>query len=81
MQDWTSGYIVNVEYTQGYYAELNPLAVNFTLIANDIEAPRIKNACELGFGQGLSINIHASSSEISWYGTDFNPTHANFARE
>lgn len=80
MQDWTSGYIVDVEYTQGYYAELNPLAVNFTLIANDIEAPRIKNACELGFGQGLSINIHASSSEISWYGTDFNPTHANFAK-
>ncbi len=38
-------------------------------------------ACELGFGQGVSINMHAAASNVQWWGTDFNPSHAGFALE
>jgi len=41
----------------------------------------VQTACELGFGQGVSTNYHAASSEVSWYGTDFNPAQASFAKE
>ena len=36
--------------------------------------------CELGFGQGLSANIHAAASGSSWHATDFNPAQAGFAQ-
>jgi SAM-dependent methyltransferase len=42
--------------------------------------PEIRNACELGFGQGISVNIHSVASNVEWWGTDFNPTQANFAQ-
>ena len=38
-------------------------------------------ACELGFGQGVSANMHAASSVTQWHGTDFNPSQASFAQE
>ena len=38
-------------------------------------------ACELGFGQGLSANLHAAGSLTTWHGTDFNPAQAGFAQE
>lgn len=45
-------------------------------------APKIENACELGFGQGLSVAIHAAAqSGIKWWGADFNPSQASFATE
>jgi hypothetical protein len=37
-------------------------------------------ACELGFGQGISANIHAAASVTQWHGTDFNPSQAGFAQ-
>ena len=46
-----------------------------------LAAPRTRTACELGFGQGMSVNVHAAGSDTRWYGTDFNPAHAAFARE
>ena len=36
---------------------------------------------ELGFGQGLSLNIHAAAYDGEYWGTDFNPTQAGNARE
>lgn len=81
MQNWSAGYITDIEYTLGYYSELNPLAIAFALVASGYEAPTIKTACELGFGQGLSINFHSAGSEASWWGTDFNPSHAHFAQK
>lgn len=79
MSEWTAGYVSEVEYTYGYYAELNPLRAHLPLVANGFSFPEIKTACELGFGQGLSTNIHAAASEIEWYGTDFNPSQTAFA--
>ena len=81
MNDWTAGYVVDIGYTYGYYSELNPLRINLALINAGVAPPEVTTACELGFGQGLSVNIHASTSNISWSGTDFNPAQAAFAQE
>ena len=81
MNPWTSGYVADIGYTFGYYTELNPQRVPFALLAAGIAPPSISSACELGFGQGLSINLHASASGVNWWGTDFNPAQAGFAQE
>ena len=83
MSDWSMGYRTDVLYTYGYYRELNPLFVKFMLTSQGYACPDFGPgacACELGFGQGVSINMHAMGSEVNWYGTDFNPSQVNFAR-
>lgn len=81
MNNWTSGYVADIGYTFGYYGELNPLLVKLAFTHAGYRFPHIENACELGFGQGISINIHASATNIAWSGTDFNPAQADFAKE
>ena len=80
MNDWTAGYTTEVDYTFGYYAELNPLRVALALVYAGFAPPDFHSACELGFGQGVSVNIHAAASVAHWCGNDFNPAHAGFAR-
>ncbi len=81
MSDWSAGYVTDVGYTFGYYTELNPLRLRLAFL-NAVQAfPEVGAACELGFGQGMSANIHAAASGIRWYGTDFNPAQASFAQE
>ena len=81
MTDWTSGYVANIGYTFGYYQELNPQRVKLAFLNAGLVAPEFGTACELGFGQGLSANMHAAASVCSWHGTDFNPAQAGFAQE
>ena len=81
MTDWTSGYVADIDYTFGYYTELNPLRVKLAFLNAGRVAPDYGTACELGFGQGISTNIHAAASLTSWHGTDFNPAQAAFAQE
>jgi SAM-dependent methyltransferase len=81
MTDWTSGYVADVGYTFGYYRELNPLCANLALLNAGIVPPEVRTACELGFGQGVSVNIHAAASKTEWHGTDFNPAQAGLAQE
>jgi SAM-dependent methyltransferase len=81
MSDWTAGYVADIGYTFGYYHELNPLRVKLAFANQGLIAPPCVTACELGFGQGLSIAEHASASLVSWYGTDFNPAQAANAQE
>ena len=81
MADWTAGYVADIGYTYGYYAELNPIRSRLALLNAKLTFPEIQTACELGFGQGLSTNIHAAASATQWYGTDFNPSQAAFAQE
>jgi Predicted methyltransferase regulatory domain/Methyltransferase domain len=80
MSDWTYGYRADIDYTYGYYSELNPLRTSLALLAAGIAPPEMTTACELGFGQGLSVNLHAAASGTDWYGTDFNPSQAAFAQ-
>ncbi len=79
--NWTDGYVADIAYTYGYYTELNPARVALAFLNAGLVAPSVGTACELGFGQGMSTNVHAAASVINWYGTDFNPSQAGFAQE
>jgi SAM-dependent methyltransferase len=81
MSEWTAGYVADILYTYGYYNELNPERVKLAFLRQGLVHPEIHAACELGFGQGLSVNLHAAASVTQWYGTDFNPAQAGFAQE
>ncbi len=80
--NWTSGYVSEIDYTYGYYRELNPNNLRLACLSADI-APLPASPLrylELGYGQGLSINIHAAAFAGEFWGTDFNPTQAANAR-
>lgn len=81
MTDWTAGYVADIGYTHGYYGDLNPLRLRLAFLYAGLVCPEIGAACELGFGQGLSVNIHATASTVQWHGTDFNPGQAAMAQE
>jgi len=81
MSNWSAGYVADIGYTFGYYNELDPVRARLAFLYAGLKFPEIKTACELGFGQGMSVNILASASNVRWYGTDFNPSHADFARD
>jgi len=79
--DWTSGYMADIDYTFGYYPELNPLRLKLAFLNAGLAFPETGTACELGYGQGLCVNIHAAATLVDWYGTDFNPSQAAYAQE
>ena len=81
MTNWTQGYVTDIGYTHGYYSELNPQRIKLAFLNQGLAFPEVGTACELGFGQGLSVNIHAAASAVQWHGTDFNPSQAVFAQD
>jgi hypothetical protein len=81
MKSMDDQYLTEIGYTYGYYGELNPLRVKLAFSNTNVAAPEIRTACELGFGQGISVNMHAAASITEWHGTDFNPSHAGLAQE
>src|SRR5512135_3090175 len=76
--DWTAGYITDIDYTHGYYRETSPCMMDFILLLKSYEPPSRGQMryLELGYGQGLSANIHAAAVPGQFFGTDFNPAHA-----
>ncbi len=84
MNSWNEGYFTDSTYTYGYYRELSPIFMRWCLLLKGIAAPEITEEschCELGFGQGVSANIHAAATPGKFFGTDFNPAHAAGAKE
>lgn len=80
-QTWNEGYFTDVGYTYGYYREINPVFQRFCLLLRGFDAPESSSAhhCELGFGQGVSVNIHAAANPGHYVATDFNPAHTAHA--
>lgn len=81
---WSQGYFTDVGYTYGYYREISPAFQRFCLLLRGFDAlPSAADSvhCELGFGQGVSINIHAAATPGQYIGTDFNPAHAAHANQ
>jgi SAM-dependent methyltransferase len=82
--DWSEGYVTGIQYTRGYYKELNPLLQSFAmalkgLSAPDLSAPFVK--VELGCGYGLSLLFEAAAfPHAQFFGLDFNPAHINWAK-
>ncbi|MFO1161464.1 MAG: class I SAM-dependent methyltransferase [Reyranellaceae bacterium] len=76
--DWTAGYITDVDYPYGYFPVLQPDLLKLACLSAGIAVPAgdLQNYLEVGFGQGLSVNIHAAANPGVFWGTDFNPNHA-----
>jgi hypothetical protein len=80
MQDRFRGYVDDVGYTFGVCPELNPHHARLAFLQAGLAPPAIRTACELGFGQGVSLALHAGASEVRWWGTDLLPVHVDSAR-
>jgi hypothetical protein len=74
--DWSGGYVTDIGYMTGYVAELNPHKAALPLLQAGVAPPSVEFACELGFGQGFTLGVHAAASKIGWWGADVNPSHA-----
>lgn len=77
-----SGYISELGYTHGFYPELAPANLRLAMLSAgvDVALPPDPSYLELGFGQGLTLNIVAATNRGRYWGTDFNPAHAANAR-
>ncbi|MEB3329205.1 MAG: class I SAM-dependent methyltransferase [Candidatus Sericytochromatia bacterium] len=80
--DWTDGYVTELGYTHGYYRELSPGMLRLACLSQGVAPPELDGLryLELGFGQGLSLAMHAAAGDGTFWGTDLNPSHASQAR-
>ena len=80
---WNEGYTSEIDYVSGYYSELAPSRIKLALLSCGVDhsVPDDPAYLELGFGQGLSLNINAATNSGQFYGTDFNPGQVANARE
>lgn len=80
---WNEGYTSEIDYVSGYYSELAPARIKLALLSCGVDhsVPDDPAYLELGFGQGLSLNINAATNSGNFYGTDFNPGQVANARE
>ena len=82
--DWTHGYVQSIDYMHHYCRELSTALLDFSCLSRGISvklADRPLKYLELGFGQGLSLNVHAAATQGEFWGTDFIPAHVLNARE
>lgn len=78
----TPAYLSDLPWMHLYRPSLSPQFVHFTMGLNGLEPPPMTAVCELAYGQGVSLVIHAAANQDSiWSGTDFNADHARFAAE
>jgi SAM-dependent methyltransferase len=84
MSPWSAGYVTDVTYVPGYYAEQSPELIRFAMLLTghlpagiETEQPAY---CELGFGYGLGLSILAATHpHMSFRGTDFFSEQVSFA--
>jgi SAM-dependent methyltransferase len=84
MSSWASGYIADLGYIHGFYRELTPALLSFVALSRGQHGPEASSPlqyCELGCGQGVSMNLLAAANpQISFHATDFNPSQIAGAR-
>lgn len=90
MTSWSSGYVTDIDYFPGFYAELSPERCAFGLLSQGLaQCGRTLGPgrsadpayLELGFGYGVSLAVHAAACPGTYWGADFNPAHALYARD
>ena len=83
-QSWGEGYVVDVDYTHGYYRDLAPELLRFVALLGGARAAEIEPAFtyyELGCGHGFSTALHAAANPSGQFiGADFNPSHIQSAQ-
>lgn len=87
--NWNEGYVSEIDYIHGYYREQAPGFLALAALASAVDTAlgvhansekRPLRYLELGFGLGLTTNIHAAATDAEYWGTDFNPGHVAEAR-
>ena len=65
---WNEGYFTDEGYTYSYSREINPVFQRYCLLLRGFAGLDNSDGyhCELGFGQGVSINIHATANPGGW---------------
>lgn len=78
--NWNEGYVTDVAYTHGCYPEFSPTRIDQALtLAGHAPIPP-GPCCELGFGQGVSLALHAATHpDRAFHGNDFMPQHVQHA--
>lgn len=80
MSEHAAGYVTDTVYTFGYHPELDPGRVALPFLRTGLAPPTVRTACDLGFGQGVSLALHAAASDAQWWGNDLLPAHVQHAR-
>lgn len=80
-----SDYRTDSEYIFHYSDKLSPAYIRTALLMEGVDMPARERGepfryLELGFGQGLSLNIHAAANAGEYWGVDFLPAHSEEAR-
>jgi SAM-dependent methyltransferase len=82
---WSEGYVVDLDYTRGYFRELSPGHLRFVLLLAGMEPPGAAQPFtyyELGCGNGHSTALHAAANPHGRFcGVDFNPAHIHHAQK
>lgn len=82
----SEGYVVEIEYGNYFYENIAPNYLHLLMLLHGKNLPlREKDEpfryLELGYGQGISLNVFASSQEGDFWGTDFNVEHTLSAKK
>lgn len=80
MSAHAAGYVTDTPYTFGYHPELDPGRAVLPLLRSGFAPPVARRACDLGFGQGVSLVLHAAASDVHWWGNDLLQEHVRHAR-
>jgi len=84
MQNWGTGYVTDLEYTEAFYPAQTPQHLALTAIINGAEPPDFSGGftyCELGCGKGLtSLVLAATNPQSAFHAIDFNPAHIAYGQ-
>jgi SAM-dependent methyltransferase len=87
MANWSHGYNISEGYTYGFYREVTPNWIDFSLAVRGIQRPPRCAAgryryLELGCGQGFGLClIAAANPNGDFVGIDFSPEHVTHAQQ
>lgn len=63
---WNEGYHIEITYAYGYFTDMNPTVPRFLMLMAAIKLTEVSSACEPGYGQGPSLNIHAAAGMAAY---------------
>src|SRR5699024_5749687 len=80
MENWTEGYVADIEYSAGFYAEQMPAHLDAACLVRGVEPPvrpgQPFRYCDLGCGVGqTAATVAATMPEAEVWAFDFNPAH------
>jgi len=84
MDNWTDDYVTEIPYSINHFPEMAPAHLNLALLHLGLAGPAIDKDftyLELGFGQGLGLNLLAATHpQGRFFGNDFMPAHVQAAQ-